>query len=404
MAAPWRWKRRAMGALALFVASTVPAWATYGSAVAQRALIATQIVTAITTETTTLERSLVEIDHNIVSAGSNITNAIKALMKTNVQTAQQETTALASAVRQSRSAANIMRLYQMQSGLQPPPAACLQTEAAQQSLVGAAQVNAASASTSAALANWNQGVPVDVAAAKSARITKTTTIAASAAYNQAVSQQTKGAAFQAAALFHPAPPVSPSTAGASSSSGRPALTPAQLAAIYTGEITNPSPIGAPPASLTQGSGGATWQAAVLAAQARMSLAQGTLRQTVRWRTASPALQSWAQTIAKDSSPSGVYLKGKIQSAKSEGVSSDVMLKWLAQARFENPLWYNAESGATQTGLLRSLTFMLAQSLMMQDRQLRISERIESIEAARLAMAERHRERSVLASLRVGGVR
>ena len=183
MAAPWRWKRGAIGALALFVASTVPAWATYGSAVAQRALIATQIVTAITTETTTLERSLVEIDHNIVSAGSNITNAIKALMKTNVQTAQQETTALASAVRQSRSAANIMRLYQMQSGLQPPPAACLQTEAAQQSLVGAAQVNAASASTSAALANWNQGVPVDVAAAKSARITKTTTIAASAAYN-----------------------------------------------------------------------------------------------------------------------------------------------------------------------------------------------------------------------------
>ena len=104
MAVPWRWKRRAIGALALFVVSTAPAWATYGSAVAQRALIATQTVTAITTETTTLERSLVEIDHNIVSAGSNITNAIKALMKTNVQTAQQETTALASAVRQSRSA------------------------------------------------------------------------------------------------------------------------------------------------------------------------------------------------------------------------------------------------------------------------------------------------------------
>lgn len=398
------WRRTAVGVWGLFVVSTVPAWASYGSAVPQRALIATQIVTAITTETTTLERSLVEIDHNIVSAGSNITNAIKALMKTNVETAQQETTALASVMRQSRSAANVMRLYQMQSGLQPPPTACLQTEAAQQSLVGAAQIDAASASTGAALTDWNQGVPIDAAAAQSARIMRTTTITASAAYNQAVNQQTKGVAFQSAALFHPAPPASSSTTSSSSLSAQPPLTPAQLAAIYAGEITSPSPIGTPPASLTQGSGGATWQAALLAAQARMSLAQGTLRQTVRWRTASPALQAWAQTIAKDSSPSGVYLKGKIQSAKSEGVSSDVMLKWLAQARFQNPLWYNAESGATQTGLLRSLTFMLAQSLMMQDRQLRISERIESIEAARLAMAERHRERSVLTGLRVGGAR
>jgi hypothetical protein len=404
MGANRSWVRRGLAVLGLFASGTVPAWATYGSATPQRALIAAQIVTAITTETTTLERSLVEIDHNIVSAGSNITNALKALMKTNVQTAKQETTALASAMRQSRSAANIMRLYQMQSGLQPPPAACLQTEAAQQSLVGAAQVNAASASTSVALSSWNQGVPIDAAAAKSARITRTTTIATSAAYNQALNQQTKGVAFQSAALFHPAPPASSSTTGPSSSSTQSPLTPAQLAAIYAGEITNPSPIGTPPASLTQGSGSATWQAALLAAQARMSLAQGTLRQTVRWRTASPALQAWAQTIAKDSSPSGVYLKGKIQSAKNEGVSSDVMLKWLAQARFQNPLWYNAESGATQTGLLRSLTFMLAQSLMMQDRQLRISERIESMEAARLAMAERHRERSVLASLRVGGAR
>ena len=316
MGANRSWVRRGLAVLGLFAGGTVPAWATYGSATPQRALIAAQIVTAITTETTTLERSLVEIDHNIVSAGSNITNALKALMKTNVQTAKQETTALASAMRQSRSAANIMRLYQMQSGLQPPPAACLQTEAAQQSLVGAAQVNAASASTSVALSSWNQGVPIDAAAAKAARITRTTTITTSAAYNQALNQQTKGVAFQAAALFHPTPPASSSTTGPSSSSAQPPLTPAQLAAIYAGEITDPSPIGTPPASLTQGSGSATWQAALLAAQARMSLAQGTLRQTVRWRTASPALQAWAQTIAKDSSPSGVYLKGKIQSAKS----------------------------------------------------------------------------------------
>lgn len=406
MGAHRSWVRRGLAVLGLFAGGTVPAWATYGSAVPQRAAIAAQIVSAITSETTTLERSLVEIDHNIVAAGSNITNAIKALMKANVETAQQQATAFASAMRQSRSAANVVHLYQTQMGLQPPPAACLQTEAAQQSVVGAAQMSAAASATTKALANWNRGVPVDSAAAKTARITRTTTVAASAAYNAAVNQQTHGGAFQSGALFHPTPAATSPSHGSSSASpsATASLTPAQLAAIYVGEITAPSPIGAPAAGFTRGSGGAAWQAALLAARSRLSLAQGAVRQTLRWRTPSPALQGWAQAIAHDSSPSGVYLKGKLQAAPNEGVSSDVMLKWLAQSRFENPLWYNAESGATQTGLLRSITFMLAQSLMMQDRQLRVSERIEALEATRLAMAERHRERTVLTHLGARGAR
>ena len=92
------------------------------------------------------------------------------------------------------------------------------------------------------------------------------------------------------------------------------------------------------------------------------------------------------------------MKQKLAQDHATGVSSDTMLKWLAAGRFQNPLWYQSMSGANQTVLVRSLVFMAAQSLAMQDRELRLLERMESMDSTRTAMQVRHRERRVIATL------
>lgn len=386
----------AVGSLVLAGLAPLPAHATFGSATAA-------IIAQTTQQATQFVKSMLgqqQTNENIVAGATNTTNAIKSSTKANALLAQQSATAKVAAMRQQQQANGIIDLYKAQSGLTPPASSCMQTDAAEEDTVGAAQAGAASASAATSLSLNNAGVPLDTAAAQSAHVSRITTAAAAAAYQSAVAAQTQGRAFQAGALFHPAPPAS--SAGSSTSpangSGSPALTPTQTATLFAAEVTAPTPIGAPTSDLSNGHGAAVWRATALAANARLSLAQAALRQTLRWRVPSPALATWAQAIGRMSTPSGLFLKQKLAQDYATGVSSDTMLKWLAAGRFQNPLWYQSMSGATQTALVRSLVFMEAQSLAMQDRELRLLERMEAMDSTRMAMQTRHRERRVIATL------
>lgn len=368
----------------------IPAQATFGSAtaaiIAQTMQQASQFVKSMLGNQQTNE--------NIMAAGVNTTNSIKALAKANTLNTQQSTTDVVAAMQQRQMASGVVNLYKAQAGLTPPPASCMQTDAAEEYSVGATQASADTANSTASLALNNAGVPLDVAAAQSAHVTRITTATSAAAYQSAIAAQTQGRAFQSGSLFHPPPP--PKTV--SNTSGSPSLTPAQTATLFTAELTAPVPIGAPSADLSNSHGAAVWQSASLAANARLSLTQSAVRQTMRWRMPSPALTQWAQAISKMNTPSGVFMKQKVAQDTQVGVSSDVMLKWLTAARFGNPLWYSAMSGADKTMLIRSLVFMEAQSLAMQNRELRLLERMETLEAVQVSMQTRHRERRVIASL------
>lgn len=371
----------------------MPAYATFGSAtaaiLAQTAQQAQDFIKSMLGNQQTNE--------NIVAAGTNTTNSIKALAKANTLNAQQSTTATVAAMRQQQMANGVVNLYKAQAGLTPPAGSCMQTQAAEEGVVSAQQASADTANTASALAMSNAGVPMDSVAANNAHVTRITTAASAAAYASAVAAQTHGQAFQSGALFHPAPVPKTSSSAGGSSTSQP-LSPQQTAALFAAEVTAPTPIGAPTADLSNGHGAAVWRSAGLAADARLSMAQSAVRQTMRWRDPTPSLAQWASTISGLNSPSGVFLKGKLAANKDLGVSSDTELKWLAEARFQNPLWYAAMSGADQEMLVRSLVFMEAQSLVMQDRELRLLEHMESMEAVQVAMQTRHHERRVIAAL------
>lgn len=384
----------ATGFVILAGLAPLPAYATFGSTTAA-------VIAQTTQQAEQFVKSMIgsqQTNENIVAGATNTTNAIKASTKANALLAQQSATAKVAAMRQQQQANGIIDLYKAQSGLTPPAASCMQTEAAEEDTVGAAQAGAASANAATSLSLNNAGVPLDTAAAQSAHVTRITTAAAAAAYQSAVAAQTQGRAFQAGALFHPAPPATASASGSTGSGVSQALTPTQTATLFAAEITAPTPIGAPTSDLSNGHGAAVWRATTLAANARLSLAQAALRQTLRWRVPSTALAQWAQAISKMNTPSGLFLKQKLAQDHATGVSSDTMLKWLAAGRFQNPLWYQSMSGANQTVLVRSLVFMAAQSLAMQDRELRLLERMESMDSTRTAMQVRHRERRVIATL------
>ncbi|MHB8564719.1 MAG: hypothetical protein ACYDDA_12415 [Acidiferrobacteraceae bacterium] len=325
---------------------------------------------------------------NIDAVGGNITSAIQGQTLAQGHMMNAQTSAVAAAMRQSRAGAGIMRLEQARLNLAPPSTSCEQTVAAQQMQAGSTLATAARQSASAQFSDWNSGAIPNPQIAKIAHVKSLNTPVAVAAYNRVLSQETRGQAFDSGALFHPSTPP-PSTT--SSQSSTPALNALTEAEAFNDEVISPNPLPPAPSGISEG-GRATWTNARRAETARLSLAQATMSGILKDRTPNVVLGDWASTMSQQPGASGVFLQQRISAwklrhpAQPLAISKAMLLHWMTQSRFENPAWYQAVSGETSGALIRTLVFMQAQQLAMQDQENRLLQHIASLDSVRESIA------------------